>query len=415
MLNSFLTLVFSLAIIIARRPEAFTLPQFWAEDGIYWYGQAYNLGWLQASIIPITGYYQTISRIGGALAQLLPLRLAPLLFNSIALVIMAIPTLFFISDQIKIIIKPKLFRYLLLALYLTLPNNAETYLNLTNSQWYLALTALLALFFLNDKYFWLKLSLFILMGLSGPLSILMIPIVILHYWGKFDQKRIWLTLSICLTGATQLFTLLLSRGRPLGVGAQFSPLLVFNIFTKQIVWGALVGPNGYAWFSDKIPLFQIFFPIVGCLGAVVIIYGFLFGPKTIKLMLLFATLIFFSSLFLPIVGTTDGLAPLEFLYREWNTRYWMIPMVIFLITLIWIVSTKNTSQIVKAISASLLLVAVLFQIKNYRHYHNFRYPAYQDLNFEKYAQKFENMESGSELTIPVNPPTDQWKMKLVKH
>ena len=43
----------SFVLIVARRPDALFNPQFYAEDGKYFYAQAYNLGGLHALTIPL--------------------------------------------------------------------------------------------------------------------------------------------------------------------------------------------------------------------------------------------------------------------------------------------------------------------------------------------------------------------------
>jgi hypothetical protein len=49
----------SCIIIISRRPDMIFRPQFWAEDGIVWFAQAYNEGWRHALFRTQVGYFQT--------------------------------------------------------------------------------------------------------------------------------------------------------------------------------------------------------------------------------------------------------------------------------------------------------------------------------------------------------------------
>ncbi len=79
------------AVLISRRPDAIFHAQFWAEDGHVLIADAYNFGWWQALFQVHTGYYQTLPRLGAALALLVPLTVAPLVLNSIAIVIQALP------------------------------------------------------------------------------------------------------------------------------------------------------------------------------------------------------------------------------------------------------------------------------------------------------------------------------------
>ena len=70
-------LVASAAAIAARRPDVFTLPQFWAEDGMEWYARAYNEPGLAGLLAPYGGYLQLYPRIAGWLCQLVPFASAP--------------------------------------------------------------------------------------------------------------------------------------------------------------------------------------------------------------------------------------------------------------------------------------------------------------------------------------------------
>src|SRR3954453_19860929 len=74
----FLAFVLVCLAVISRRPDAFLNPQFFAEDGNIWFADAYNIGWLRSLANTHTGYFQTLPRLGPALALAVPLPYAPL-------------------------------------------------------------------------------------------------------------------------------------------------------------------------------------------------------------------------------------------------------------------------------------------------------------------------------------------------
>ena len=74
-----------------RRPDALLNAQFWAEDGAFWYADAYNAGPWISLFQPENGYFQTISRLVAGISLLFPLRDAPLFFNVAAITIQALP------------------------------------------------------------------------------------------------------------------------------------------------------------------------------------------------------------------------------------------------------------------------------------------------------------------------------------
>jgi hypothetical protein len=47
-------------VLVLRRPDAIFNAQFYAEDGKYWYADAYNHGWA-CVFMPQWGYLQTVS------------------------------------------------------------------------------------------------------------------------------------------------------------------------------------------------------------------------------------------------------------------------------------------------------------------------------------------------------------------
>ncbi|MGV8637483.1 hypothetical protein ACV35N_36180, partial [Pseudomonas aeruginosa] len=68
-----IALSFAAAFLLmwARRPDLLINPQFWAEDGYYWYSGAYNGNILSFLATPVNGYFQTISKITAAFSLIL--------------------------------------------------------------------------------------------------------------------------------------------------------------------------------------------------------------------------------------------------------------------------------------------------------------------------------------------------------
>src|SRR5690349_287591 len=91
-------LVAALAVV-SRRPDALLNPQFFAEDGNIWFADAYNQGWLRALAMTHTGYFQTLPRLGAALALAVPLQHAPLVMNLIGLLLQVAPAIFLLSRR----------------------------------------------------------------------------------------------------------------------------------------------------------------------------------------------------------------------------------------------------------------------------------------------------------------------------
>ncbi|HEX6492672.1 MAG TPA: hypothetical protein VF112_04115, partial [Candidatus Dormibacteraeota bacterium] len=85
-------------ILVARRPDAVTHPQFWAEDGTVYYADAYNRG-ASALLSPGAGYLVLTPRLTALLAQPLGLGEAPAIFNLVGLSFQLLPALFILSSR----------------------------------------------------------------------------------------------------------------------------------------------------------------------------------------------------------------------------------------------------------------------------------------------------------------------------
>src|SRR5258705_6445526 len=85
-------------LVVSRRPDAFTKPQFWAEDGTFWFAAAYNQGPLIGFRTPAGGYYQSFARLAAAASLPFGLRAAPLLFNVAAVLAQILAPLYLLSS-----------------------------------------------------------------------------------------------------------------------------------------------------------------------------------------------------------------------------------------------------------------------------------------------------------------------------
>src|SRR5262249_19047224 len=79
-------LLFCLLLLILRRPDAFLHPQFWAEDGAFFYLNAYNYG-LGSLLMPYrgSGCFYLFQQLAALPSAWMPVVLVPLYFNVITL------------------------------------------------------------------------------------------------------------------------------------------------------------------------------------------------------------------------------------------------------------------------------------------------------------------------------------------
>src|SRR5215467_13455372 len=179
--------VASLLILFSRRPDALLNPQFYAEDGTYWYLDAYRFGF-GCLLMPNGGYLNTLSRFIGLLALLVPFAWAPVVMVVSAFAGHILPVNIFLSSRFAAI--PFETRLLGSLVYLGIPNSFEIHANTTNIQWHLAIACLLVLFAPAAKasaWRFLDLMLFALSVLAGPLGMFLIPIAAVLWWKRRDR------------------------------------------------------------------------------------------------------------------------------------------------------------------------------------------------------------------------------------
>ena len=87
-------------------------------------------------------------------------------------------------------------------------------------------------------------------------------------------------------------------------------------------------------------------------------------------------------------------------------RYWLIPMVMFLVVLVW-GCARHQPRAIRIISLLFLLMIPFGIIADFRH------PPLHDNHFRESVQKFYAAQPGESVIIRVNPL--DWEMRLVKH
>lgn len=184
----------------------------WAEDGNVFINDAQFVG--VASIWkPYAGYLHVYPRLVAMVADYFYLGIRPIIF----LIGWMISYLFLFWTLTK---KAKLFESSFLSLVFLLilvslqPHNGENLFNITNSQWMLG--AVLSLLVLTKdpsfKISVVNIILLFLLGLTGPFSLILIPMLLLKSFIMKDfRKNFWIYLIVVGSGILQLSILLHSE------------------------------------------------------------------------------------------------------------------------------------------------------------------------------------------------------------
>lgn len=399
--------VSAVLILFSRRPRSFLNPQFWAEDGREWYADAFNLSIIQALTLPENGYYQTFSRLAALFAQIFPLSYGPLIFLVLAVSVQVIVALFIASDRMALLIPSKSWRIFLAFMYLALPHSAEVFVNVTNSQWHLALLGCLIILAKPPEQTALKafdIVAICLMALSGPFCILLLPIAFIRY---VTIRRINLAIltAITLAGSIIQFSNYFFVGREIKPQLGASVDLLLQILGRHVFISTLFGHSGFQKIAKlglwSEPLY-IIASLVGIAALAVVFYK---ASSEIRLLLGFALLIVAAGLYTPAVSRDAGQWA-SIANSETATRYWFILTFSFLAAFIYFASTADRRWLKR--SAFVGIFCALLGVAG-----DWKIFSLQDLNFQHYAREFENAPTGTEYSIPLNPQPE-WEMKLIK-
>ena len=394
------------AVLISRRPDAILHAQFWAEDGHVWFADAYNFGGWTALLRTQDGYFQVLPRLAASLALLAPLRLAPLVLNLAAIAIEALPVSLLLSRRSSVWGTLR-YRALLAFVYLALPNCWEMDAIITSSQWLLTLCAFLLLAAntpgsIAGRVF--DVFILLLCGLTGPFCVFLAPIAFFLAWkrrGNWPWIEAGILTSCCLIQAWGLLIVdPAGRSHYAAVGA--SPALFVRLLAAQVYLATLVGGNGLAYYLNSLLFTFLFFVAIG--GTILVVTCFIKSSLEMKLFLILTALLFAVSLSSPNTGSSKGVTGWELLTSGGGIRYWFFPTLAFAWSILWCFHSRI--RLLRIVSAPLILLMCLGIIRDWRH------PAFKDLHYAEYAQRFEAAPVGTVVTIPENPAG--WTVRLVK-
>ncbi len=397
--------IIAFLIIFSRRPDAVLNPQFWAEDGKVWYADAYNHGIIHSLLTPHDGYYQTISRIAADFAQIFPLAYAPLTFNLAAMLVKILIVNFILSERLKNLIPSIAGRILVAFVYLALPHSYETHVNLTNVQWHLALLSFLIIVApSSDKIAWkvFDFAAITISALSGPFCLLLLPIVVIK-WSKDRDKRTVILFVILAFGAIIQAISILTTERPSQQPLGATLGLFLKIVGGHLFIGSIFGEKNYYRIIDYNLWNYTTALFVNVIGFGFLIYAFIKSKLELRMLIVFSAILCFGSLVSPAI-TKEVPQWTQMWLPVAGVRYWMIPIFCFFLCLLYLAKNAEIS-LVKYASIALLVIS-LSGI-----YADWKYPAFKDYEFQKYAAEFENAPAGQEISIPINPG---WEMRLVK-
>ena len=395
-------------ILFSRRPDAFTNPQFWAEDGAVWYANAYNFGWWKVLLVPSAGYIQILPRLCAAAALAFPLAYAPALCNAAAIVLEGLPAIFLLTRRFDFVAALPTRAYLAF-LYLVLPNSSELHANITCAQWHLAVLLFLILIAevpQNGIWRCFDMSAAALCTLSGPFAIFLAPLALALWWKTRHAWRALLAVVLTLGAVIQglVITEFANGGRSHKVlGATAGRLL--KILASKIFLAAIIGGHDQGSMQPGWNRYLVVATMAVAFAASLFWYALVKGPLELKLFIALGMMLLVAALVWPMASMDT---PQWYVLQASRSglRYWFVPMLVFVTTLVW-ASGRKRPPALRRTAITLLLFMMIGIVRDWR------YTALADLHFEQYAAAFQQAASGSRFRIPINPPG--WSIELLRH
>jgi hypothetical protein len=407
-----LVLVFlaACALVVLKRPDAVTNPQFYVEDGSFWYAQANDLGPLRALAIPYRGYLVIAQRLGAALALLVPFAWAPLVCNLVGVAVQALPAMFVASRRIAAS-RPLWLRVAMGLLYVAMPATWAITANLTHTMWHLAPLAVMVVVADPSRARGWRLfdaAVLVVAGLSGPFALFLLPVAAINWWLRRERRDLGVAVAIAVMAAIQLASLLLAPpppdGRiPIGLSAGW----FVRILAQRVVYGALFGQTGTEailgdpsnWLGTRAAV-----GIAAALGVAALGYAVWRGPRPLRLYILYAVLAFVAALAWP-APNKPALWWALLKHPGNGNRYFAAMVFALLVTFIWLAAQKHA--VARVAGALGLAVALVVGIRL-----DLREPPLPDYNFAEAVTRYRAATDGERVSF-VTPPG--WEVVLTKH
>lgn len=178
-----------------RIPTNFTMPQFWAEDGLVFWKQALDGGWGSLTLAA-AGYFVTLQRAVALAVSYLPPALAPAIYNYFAISFTLLAVWLATSPRLELPFKP-----LIALAIVVMPGGYEVLGSMGNTQWIVPIVAMLLLL-MRPSTWWvtvIEALLCALFSVTGPFVVFLVPLgAALAYAAEpADRNRlIWLTAAM---------------------------------------------------------------------------------------------------------------------------------------------------------------------------------------------------------------------------
>jgi len=394
----------ALLLIISRQPSAIFNPQLFAEDGKVWFQNAYQFGPFQPLVWPYAGYLETFQRMAGAAALLLPLSLVPLFFAWVSLVVQVLPVAFLASDRLAPQLPRRWVRLLVALGYLAVPGTIGMGADVTNTEWYLAVLAVMVVLAPRSHRPWWQafdLAVVTLSGLTGPFCIFLAPAALVLAWIRRTRSQIAVgavVLGLAVLQAGVLVVNLPVQRSVVLVPVHVSLLVGLEMVATRMVMVPILG-TPVAYYATQIDGLVV--PVL-VLAMALVMLTIALARGTVEQRLAIA------------VGMITLAAALVVQRRLWTvmlhtngaSRYWIFPMLSWL-AILAIVAFRARLRWARPLAVILLSLTLLVGVPS-----DWEYPAVQNRHFQLAAAEFGRARPGQSVRFQEEPRG--WSFLLTK-
>lgn len=396
-------------VVIWRRPDAVTYPQFWAEDGHVWFADAYNMG-LASLSRSYAGYLQTLPRLVALPAAHLTLVHAALLFNLVGISIQAAPAAFLMSRRFEHVAPRAWVRALVGLLYLLIPS-FELNATITNAQWHLFILAIMVLVARPPSRWWSRVfdaAAVTMSCLTGPFVVLLLPAAAARVLLSGRQKGWYVALGsgAAVSLALQVWAVLHShRDTTANLGAGIKNL--FYLVADRVVLAGSFSEEGHTYvFTEGRPHGAAIAGVVTGLAALVVAYVLFSSSWPIRIFVIACFAVTALGMLSPLASSTSASAWTVMATTAAGERYFLSAEVAWLVCVVWAISRitlRGARYGLAALTGIILASGVIREPQ---------YAAYTDFHPATYDAALRAAAPGTAIIVPINPT---WQVTLVRH
>jgi len=336
-----------------------------------------------------------------------PLKDAPLVFSVAALLCQVLVVVLLVSGRFRRLVPDRRVRLLMGLVYLGLPGSWETYAILTTAHWHLLVAGcLMILADPPDTTVW-KVTDVVVMTfavLSGPWAVLVFPLVLFAWWRTRERWALVLAAIVVAGVVGQVATLPVADAihrntTPLGA----SPSLLGDLVGTNLVLDCLIGEQGWIHLPGAIYGPVLVFGVTA-MATGVFALALWRSPWQLRALVVFSLALLGVCLTAPMVSTTEP-QWLELGVFGVGGRYWLLPKLSFLSSLMWLTS-GGAGRWTKWGATALLLVLPVGMALDWAH------SPFPDMEWPERVGEFRAAPPGTEVVIPMYP--EGWTMALTK-